>query len=356
MGWLEFDVHGYASVRVAGSAPSAAIFREIFEPFSAEGLQSFDLTITKSSKPMSEPAYAEDRYFYTSTEVYLRTARTQIALEGNGALQLSGKGELLTSALPLLDLILARRGAAMIHAATFEYKGCGIALPAWGGTGKTSALAGLLIGAEVGSFMGDDWAFVDEDARLLGFAKPIFIKAHHRLVYPQLFAGRRKLMVPAALSGLMGTLATAAHPTVSRFPRLAAFSRRWSPEHMMVKPAQAFERISISAPLGAVIFMERFTGDDVTLERRGSEWMTSRLIGNFYAEMSAPSRQVLTALGATALVPLPEPFARKQALLARALNGKPVFLLRIPGSMPSHVASVQIAKQVLRALDLAGVA
>jgi hypothetical protein len=276
-------------------------------------------------------------------------------LDPAGGFHLHGKGELLTSALPIIDVILARRGAAMIHAAAFEYKGYGVALPAWGGTGKTSALAGLLVGAEEGSFMGDDWAFVSDDTRLLGFAKPIFIKPHHRLVYPHLFVGRRKPMVPAAFSGLMGRLATAAHPVVTRFPRLAAFSRRWSPEHMMVRPAQAFSRISTGAPLGAIIFMERFAGSDLVLEPQGAEWMASRLIGNFYAELSAPSRQVLTALNATGLVPLPEPFAQKQAILTRALEAKPVFLLRIPRSMPTYVASSEIAHQIMKALDLAGV-
>lgn len=356
MSWLELDIHGYASLRIARSAPSAAIFQEMFEPFVVEGLQNFDLTITEAGEPMNAAAYAEDRYRYTSAAVYLRSARTQVALDGAGAFHLSGKGELLTSVLPIMDLILARRGAAMIHAAAFEYRGFGIALPAWGGTGKTSALAGLLVGAEEGSFMGDDWAFVSDDGRLLGFAKPIFIKPHHRLVYPHLFVGRRKPMVPAAFSGLIGRIATAAHPVVTRFPRLAAFSRRWSPEHRMVRPAKAFSRISTSAPLGAIIFMERFAGNELVLEERGAEWMASRLIGNFYAELSAPSRQVLTALGATALVPLPEPFAQKHALLTSALEHKPVFLLRIPRSMPTHEASGQIAGQIMRAIALAGVA
>ncbi len=354
--WIEFDVHGYASLRVARTAPSAAIFREMFEPFSVEGLQNFDLTITETAEEIDNPAYADDRYRYSSSAVYLKTARTQVVLDGAGCFHLSGKGELLTSALPIMDVILARRGAAMIHAAAFEYRGYGIALPAWGGTGKTSVLAELLVGAEEGSFMGDDWAFVSDDGRLLGFAKPIFIKPHHRLVYPHLFVGRRKPMVPAAFSTPMSRIATAAHPLVTRFPRLAAFSRRWSPEHMMVRPAKAFSRISPSAPLGAIIFMERFAGNELVLEERGAEWMASRLIGNFYAELSGPSRQVFTALGATALVPLHEPFAQKHALLTRALEAKPVFLLRIPRSMPPNEASGQVARQIMRAVALAGVA
>jgi hypothetical protein len=353
---LEFDIHGYATIRVKRGAPSAAILHEMFQPFSVEGLAACDLTVGDTASPMNNPAHAENHYRYTSNSVYLQAGRTQVTLDGAGAFYLGGKGELLTSTLPLLDIILARHGAAMIHAATFEYKGLGVALPAWGGTGKTSAMAKLLLGADEGSFMGDDWAFVAADGRLLGFAKPMFIKPHHRRVYPDLFKSKRKLMVPTALSGPIEKLATAAHPMVTRFPRVARLTRRWSPEHLIVRPDKAFDRVARSAPLGAVIFMERFSGADLMLEPQKPEWMAGRMIGNFYAEMPPYSREVLTALAATGLVPLPEPFAEKQALLTKVLSNKPVFLLRIPDSLPTHEASSHIATQVMKALALAGVA
>ncbi len=355
MSWLEFDIHGYTGMRVARRAPSAAIFRQMFQPFLAEGLEHFDLTITETGAEMESPAYAEDRYRYTSKQVFMRTGRTQITQDEAGTFHLSGKGELLTSALPIIDIILARRGAAMIHAASFEYKGCGVALPAWGGTGKTSALASLVLGVEEAAFMGDDWAFVGDDGRLLGFARPLFIKPHHRSIYPDLFERRRKPLVPAGLSAPLGRLATAVHPIVTRLPRIAAFSRRWSPEYMTVRPEQAFGKIVGSAPLKAVVFMERFGGNSMILEPREAEWMAARMIGNFYAEMSQPSREVVTALGGTAVVPLTEPFADKNSILTKALNGVPSFLLRIPVSLPTQEASRQIASRVIEALAMAGI-
>ena len=121
----------------------------------------------------------------------------------------------------------------MIHAATMAYRGHAIALPAAGGTGKTSTAAKLMR-REGWSFMGDDWAFLAEDAMLLGYAKPMFIKPHHRAIYPHLFEGVRKPLVPSRLSSSVGRLTTVVHPYVIRYPRLADFSRRWSPEHRMV--------------------------------------------------------------------------------------------------------------------------
>ena len=149
----------------------------------------------------------------------------------------------------------------MIHAATMAYRGHAIALPAAGGTGKTSTVAKLMR-RDGWSFMGDDWAFLAEDATLLGYAKPMFIKPHHRAIYPHLFEGVRKPLIPSRLSQSVGRLTTVVHPYVIRYPRLADFFRRWSPEHRMVVPGTAFpgREVTTSAPLAAVVYIERFEG------------------------------------------------------------------------------------------------
>ncbi len=355
VGWHEFDIHGYASVRVASDAPSAPILLEMLRPFSARGLKDFDLTVTGGAEPMEVYSYASNRYRYSPTALRFRTGDVQIALAGEGAFHLSGSGELLTQALPLIDIVLARRGVAMIHAAAFEYRGHGIALPAWGGTGKTSAMARLPLHRE-GAFMSDDWAFVTEAERLLGFAKPMFLKPHHRVLYPELFVRKGKLLVPSAFSEPMSKLATAVHPAVIKFPRIAALTRRWSPEHVMVSPEEAFERITPSAPLAAIIFMERYSGGRIYLHEASAESMVGRLIGNFYAELPVTSREVFTALAATGIVPLPEPFADKHAVLAQAIRDKPAFVLRIPRSLAVHQASTRISDEIMNALERCGLA
>lgn len=61
------------------------------------------------------------------------------------------------------------------------------------------------------------------------------------------------------LSRPLAKLASAVHGLVTQYPRLAAFSRRWSPEYMMVTPREALPdaRITTSAPLALVVFVER---------------------------------------------------------------------------------------------------
>jgi hypothetical protein len=263
---------------------------------------------------------------------------------------------MLTTVLPVVDRVAASRGAAMIHAAYVDYRGHGVCMPAWGGVGKTSTVAKLLRIDDV-AFMGDDWGFLSDDGRVLGYAKPMFIKPHHRPIYPHLFAEKKKPMVPPRLSRPIGKLTTVVHPLVTQYPRLAGVTRRWSPEHMMHTPQEAFPhaRISTDAPLAILMFVERFNASHVSLTETSEEWMVSRLIGNFYTEMHIHSREVVVAMGATGLVPIEQFFDDKRQVLARAVAGKPTYLLRVPASYPADQASDVIVEHLQKAMAEAGV-
>ncbi len=353
--WIEFNFHNCATMRVAEDAPTASLLKDMFEPFLASGLNHHDLTVTGNLEPLQGVAYGEDTYQYTDSMVYISPAKVQIILDEDG-FRLNGRGELLVWVLPLIDRVLATRDVAWIHAATVEYRGHGICLPAWGGVGKTSTIAKLLKLDGVG-FMGDDWAFLSENATLLGYAKPMFIKPHHRPIYPHLFRDKRKPLVPPRLSKPIGRLTTLVHPVVTQYPRLARVTRKWSPEHMMVAPRDAFPeaRISTAAPLATAIFLERYDGSSPVLREKDKRWMVSRLIGNFHAEITPQSQQAITALGAASLLPIEQYFRDKAAVLDRALEGKPVFLLQVPQSMSADQASDVIVEQIQEVLALSGI-
>jgi hypothetical protein len=346
-GWLAFDVHGRARMGVARSAPTAAQLRTMFADFLTEdGAGPFDLMVTGEMEPVDGVAYADDAFSYTPTALCLRTPPLQI-LRGDAGMRLNGPGELLTTVLPLLDRILVERGIAMIHAATVSIDGHGVALPAAGGVGKTSTIAKLMRRPGTG-FMGDDWAFVSAEGDLLGFAKPMFIKPHHRTIYPHLFHRVRKPLVPKRLSRPIGRMTTVVHPFVVHYPRLAAFIRRWSPEHMTVLPHEALPSAPIvrSAPLSAAVYVERHDGSRARLRELDQTAMVARMLGNFHIEMTTHSREVLNLLGATGLVPLQDIFADKATILGKALQNVPTFLLQVPVAYDADRASDVIVDQL----------
>ncbi len=261
-------------------------------------------------------------------------------------------------ALPLIDRIMVTKGAAMLHCLTAAYRGHGLLIPAWGGTGKTSTMSKLMK-IDGFSFMGDDWAFLTHDACLLGYAKPMFIKPYHRYLYPHLFKRVHKPLVPVVLSKPIARLTTLLHPFVTQFPELASVTRRWSPEHMMVMPSEAFPdaRFTQAAPLAAALFVERFETDsrEAVFERQSKEWMIARLIGNFNSEMTKQSRVVMTALGASGLVPIERSFEEKRAVLDEALQDKPCYLLRVPQAFSPDEASDIIVDHIQRLIHIAGI-
>lgn len=360
-GWIEFNIHDLVAFRVARDAPTASLFEDMFRPFLTEGLDDFDLTISHQSEPLVDVAFGEAHgetdFYYNENGVYLKTQDVQIIGDGN-SFRLQGRSELLVTALPLIDRLMVTKGAAMVHALTVDYRGWGICMPAWGGSGKTSTMA-KLVKLDGFSFMGDDWAFLTAGGDLLGYAKPMFIKPYHRSIYPHLFRKAHKPLIPVRFSKPIAHMTTLLHPYVTRYPRLAQITRRWSPEHMMVTPFKAFPhaRFSQRAPLAAALFVERVQGasQEVVFEERDRQWMVSRLIGNFNSEMTKHSRLVMTALGAAGLVPIEQAFAEKAAVLDQALEGKRAFLLRVPQAWSPDQASDMIVERIHEVIGLAGI-
>ena len=346
-----FDVHGIVGIDVEAGTPGEPQLRDMLAPFLGNSTAPRRITIGAKISPVSSQSHAEDAYRFTGESLYIPADRVQI-IETKDGYRIEGAGELLTSVIPLLDRLCVQEETAMIHAAVVDFRGSGVLLPAWGGVGKTSTVAKLVAMPDV-RFMADDWAFMGAGGMLMGYAKPMFIKPHHRAIYPDMFRGTRKPLAPGWMTTPVAHLATAVHPVIVRYPRTAAFTRRWSPEHRMVQPEHVFgaQRISSAAPAQLAIFLERFDGADARLEARSAEWMTSRIVGNFHSELPMVSRRLVEALGATSLVPLEEHFGQKAAVVRRALEDVPCWLLRLPAAWSADQASDFIANLVRSKLD-----
>jgi glucosyl-dolichyl phosphate glucuronosyltransferase len=348
-GWLRFAVHDRVGVRVAADAPGALQLRDMLEPFLTDQCAREDLTVGGRLEPVDGLSEAGG-YRYSDRVLELPARGLQVVADGD-ALRLNGRGELLVPALALLDRALVRRHAAMVHAAAVCRDGRAVCIAGAGGAGKTSAALALAHGRGDG-FMADDWCFVTDDGRLLGYAKPLLLRPQHRAVVPDGSPGRRARLAPAALSGPLGSLATAAHPVVSRAPRAARVARRWWPEYRMVPARDALTGATIvdAAPLAATVFVERAKCAAPALEQRSSEWMADRLVGSFHAELPRGARELLTAMAGTGLLPLERAFAEKTAILRAALQGRPALLLRVPLGFRATAAADAIATAVDRAL------
>jgi GT2 family glycosyltransferase len=350
--WLDFEVHGRLGIRVDSAAPTARQLATMLDCFRVAGPVAPDIIVSGVMEEQDAPSHLEDEVAYTAQSVRLPRQGVQVT-RADGRYRISGRGELLTTLVPVLDRAMVERGAAMIHAATVAHDGVGIALPAAGGTGKTSTVAKLA--AQQGyAFMGDDWAFLGEDGTMLGYAKPMFIKPHHRTIYPHLFSGARKPLVPSRLSRPLGHLTTVVHPVVIRYPRLADLSRRWSPEHRMVDAATALPGTPVAqqVPLGLVVYVERYAGESALLTETDEQWMVDRMVGNFHVEMPGFSQQLVTAMAATNFLPWSRLVEEKSAVLAQSIKGLPCRLLQVPAIWTADRASDEVVRILSTLLPL----
>jgi hypothetical protein len=348
--WLRFAIHDRIGVRVAADAPGAAQLREMLEPFATDGSVRDDLTVGGRIEPVAGLAET-DAWRYGEHVLELPSRGLQVVAE-HGAVRLNGAGELLVPALPLIDRALVRRDAAMVHAAAICRDGRAVCIAGAGGAGKTSAALRMAHGRGDG-FMADDWCFIAADGRLLGYAKPLLVRPQHRGLVPGGGARRATPLAPAALSGALGTVATAVHPVVSRLPRTARVARRLWPEYRIVPARTALAGATIvdAAPLAATLFVERAACAAPELEARSAEWMADRLAGSFHSELPRGARELVVAMAGSGLMSLERAFAEKAAVLRAALDGRPSLLLRVPLAMRAPEAADAIAAAVDRALD-----
>ena len=312
--------------------------------FATDTERPADILVDDRLEPMPEAGLVEHELAYTENSVRFQADRVQVVRDAE-QWRIHGPGELLTSVVPVLDAAMVGRGAGMIHAATMAYRGHAIALPAAGGTGKTSTAAKLMR-REGWSFMGDDWAFLAEDATLLGYAKPMFIKPHHRAIYPHLFEGVRKPLVPSRLSRERRPTHHGGAPVryplsapCGLLPAMVAGAPHGRPGDRV--PGAGSHHLG---PARGRRLRRTLRGRRSRIVERTSDWMVDRMIGNFHIEMAGFSQQVVTGLAATSVLPWREHFAAKGVVLSKALDGRPCHLLQVPSAFSADEASDDIVR------------
>jgi hypothetical protein len=355
-GYVDFDVQGRAGVRVTRGASVLDEVRTLLGPFETTSIARVDLAVGSEPTGLLRPSLAENGFGCTDTAIEI--PRLGLEIHFGDEVRVMARQASLPALLPLLDAVLLDNDTVMIHAATVSYRGRGIALPTWGGVGKAGLVAKLLSLPRV-SYLGDDWAFLTRDGRLIGDARPLSIRPYQRAIYPHLFPEPAGPAAGSKLPKTVTDLAGAMRPILLKHPHLIQFARRWSSHEVVaVTPRQAFPEVPIasSAPLATTVFLERFGGESPVLEVRDAAWMATRLVGAFQSKLPNESREIITALGASGLLPLDRFYARKAAAVRAGLGDSPCFSLRVPQWMaPDYAATIVVEhlELVFRSIGIA---
>jgi hypothetical protein len=345
-GWLNFDIHGLVGVRVHSAAPPALQLQAMMGSFAVDSEVADDIVVRGDLELMLDAAVMADDCAYNSSAVHFRRHHVQVVAE-DAQYRINGPGVLPAAVLPVIDLAMASRDTAMIHAASIGYRGRAIALPAARGLGMAGTIAGLTKRPGC-SFMGDAWAFLTEDGRLLNYEKPMPIGRDDRSAYPHLFQGGHKQTIPPRVSGPLDRITAAVQPHLVNYPKLADMSRRMSPEHRTVAPRQALPGVSVTteAPLLMSAFVERYEGARTRVAERDAEWMVQRLLGTFNIVLPRLSHVVLDGLAATSHLSLASYFENKARVLGGALAETSCFVVQVPSVHSPGIVTDEIVRVV----------
>jgi hypothetical protein len=328
--WLYFNIHDLVGIRVAAGHASERSVRLVFGPFETESLDRIDLTLQYDPPDIGEHSLASESYLYTDRHVYIKNYRLHLVRHEHGFL-LASKRDLLPFVYPIVQSVLLRKNHTFTHGAAIAINGRAILLPGWGGTGKTTAIACLLREVPGSGFLADDYTIVSADGRLLSFPKAFFVYPYHRNLFPHLFRGIHKPLVPQFLSGLLERVRTAIRPTIMAFPWLENIARRITPEHMQI-PARTVLANGVfikDALLDRVVFIERYSGTETIIDELTIPEAKRRLIGNWTYEQGRCARDLILGAGATAVIDLEHYYSQMASVLGMALRNRHVYRLRI---------------------------
>ncbi len=209
-------------------------------------------------------------------------------------------------------------GQSYLHASSFERDGRGVAMAAWGGVGKTTAMLKLV--SEHGwRFLSDDLGLVDDDATLWRTPKRMQVYAYNVEGQPQL---RRTLM------GRRSALDRVAWHLGRATAGLDKVRRRVSAEDLFGP-----ERVASTAKLSQLFMMERADVPKLTVEPVDTREVVRRATATLMREVQ-PMGDLISAMysgGRHPVLPSHRDFLeRTAATLERALSGVPARLIRVP--------------------------
>ncbi len=332
--YFYFDIHNLVRMRITTSHPCAYSIRHSYQPFEVEKLEECDLTLSENTLLPSHHSDASTACKFAEGCVRMNARMVDVALRGQ-ELFLCGKRDLLPFVGPLIHWQMLQRGATTIHGASVAVDGQGILMPAWGGTGKTSAIVELLK-LPGSAFMGDDFAIIRGDGMLLSYPKPFFVYPYHQDVFPHLFKHKPKLLVPAWMSGFTAVVRQAVRPMLAAFPTLESLCRRLTPEHMQIPARQALPHADFldSAPVKLIVFLERYNGSEPVIDRLDPITARRRVVGNHYFELGAQAQELMTACAATGLLGLEDWFGEMARVVDRVFGRLPIYRLRLAPMKP----------------------
>ena len=348
-GFVDFDLHGLAGVRLVDAGPSdaAAVARQL-GPLPRTLDRQPDITIRFVDQMelgsrlrylgAKEAGWTDDGFYV------LRSRKTPVVVRLPME-RIGGPCEIVCErglpAVPfliaVLNLTVLGNGALPVHAAAFELDGVGTLVTGWSKGGKTEL---LMAAAGAGArYIGDEWVYLTTDGRMYGIPEPIRLWDWHIRQLPVArdhltLTDRLKLRgIPA-----LRRLERATPRSLRRLPP-SRLLRRAMPTlegqlHVDVPPERLFSDVSQnSGSLDRILFVVSAAGPEFTVEAIDPLEVAARMRASLLHERLDLATLLLQARFAHPSLHndhLDTAEAQQGELLDRIFAGRPAYLVTHP--------------------------
>jgi hypothetical protein len=246
---------------------------------------------------------------------------------------------------PWLQLLLVPQGVSMIHAAAVEKDGKSLLLPAFGGAGKTLA-TGLLVRDYGYKFLGDDIVMLTSDGAVLPFPRPLFFYDHHLDIFGDFFDRRKSTVTQQRLVGNIKRKIVRAMPLKNLVKGIASSLgaegalRRAAATREYLDAGSASDvfganRLGEGAPLGKIVFLQRYTGSKLELRSLPTKTLVARAFAILMNEWKAEWPQIVAA-GGYGATDLSDHYEQFTAILRSSVANIASSTLMIPKAATPH--------------------
>jgi hypothetical protein len=258
--------------------------------------------------------------------------------------------------IPYIQLAFSSIGKTFLHAAAIDFKGDIIIFPSIsGGVGKTALIGNLLKANPIFKMLGDDYVIVSSRGEVNAFPKPMFLYDYHRSIYGDRASGvQAQVKIPSLLRKIKLSI-----KRVMPFRKsLKLFTTTFIKNEYLKKivlenqqyaqalPENVFgrDRISSSGNLRSIIQLQKYSGDELKMQKSESSGMINSMYSTIHFELREFWDPIYD-FGRFDQMYLPEYYSNTRNVITSAVKDISTYTLFVP-EKTYKIRSIEIAEFV----------
>ncbi|NLM63539.1 MAG: hypothetical protein GX190_04425 [Mollicutes bacterium] len=286
-------------------------------------------------REISKGLYISENGFYD------REYGVQITITDDKNVRINTSQECNEWLIIIIYLLLIKENYLLIHSAGLLKDNNVFLLPSWGGVGKTACVA-KMVREQEWNLLGDDIVAINEYGIAKPFLKDFVIYPYHKNLFPTLFKGNKKPIVPVSMNNFVSRMVPYIKPILRKLPGLLAFLRKNNPQSVKISPIKIFDSkyLGGEGKINTLIWLERVKSMScnkcdyslLTIDEIASKIISVSMLEIFSSKLNA-----ICVLCGCGLIDFEDVFIKPYDILIKAIKNAKAYILKLPVSMDINI-------------------